>query len=538
MIFDDYGILSLLRVSTTYGKDVLPNAARRIKFSPTRQPGAHVAAALRSDVRRFSRALDFFLLFFTTEVLQTLCDNTNKYAWMHVLDRQTYARRDGSWEEVMPLEMLRFIGLILYMGVVDVPRLHMYWRTTGIFSGLLPPNIMKWNRFFALLSFLSVGDPEDLAAAASDGKTWRVSWLLRHINLQSRSLFQPQRNLAVDERMVKSKARSGIRQYIRDKVTKFGYKLWVLADSNTGYTINFFVYTGKREVPGPHGLAFDVVTRLCTEYLHQGYKIFMDNFYTSAKLFEHLLEHKTLACGTTRKDRRGFPKELKDATWERRAQRGDVRWIREGNILFMQWKDRRSVFLMSTMHTANKHVAAKRREKRGGQWVVNTINKPLLVHEYNTGMLGVDKSDQIIATYNVLRKCVRWWKTLFFHAVDIVCVNSFILFQEHQKENLNVEELFRNRNFDQLAFREELIQQIFQYDEVSQGHAPFSPPFSPLDPVRHQPKRMEKRRNCKLCYEKTKTQNRTNVFCSTCKIYLCFLPSRDCFAEWHSRRSQ
>ncbi|KAH8019612.1 hypothetical protein HPB51_020311 [Rhipicephalus microplus] len=170
--------------------------------------------------------LIFFLLFFTTEVLQTLCDNTNKYAWMRILDRQTYARRDSSWEEVMPLEMLRFIGLIIYMGVIDVPRLHMYWQTTGIFSSLLPPNIMRRDRFFALLAFLSVGDPEDLAAAASDGKTtWRVSWLLRHINLQSQNLFQPQRNLAVDERMVKSKARSGIRQYIRDKVTKFGYKL-------------------------------------------------------------------------------------------------------------------------------------------------------------------------------------------------------------------------------------------------------------------------------------------------------------------------
>ncbi|KAH8035404.1 hypothetical protein HPB51_005128 [Rhipicephalus microplus] len=343
---------STTKVSTTYGKDVLPNPARRMKFSSVRQPGAHLAAALRSGVRRFSRALDFFLLFFTTEVLQTnICDNTNKYAWMRILDRQIYARRDGSWEEVMPLEMLRFIGLIIYMGVVDVPRLHMYWRTTGIFSSLLPPNIMRRDRFFALLAFLSVGDPEDLAAAASDGKTWRVSWLLRHINLQSQNLFQPQRNLAVDERMVKSKARSRIRQYIQDKVTKFGYKLWVLADSNTGYTINFFVYT--------------------------------------------------------RKDRRGFPKELKDATWERRAQHGDVCWIREGNILFMQWKDRRSVYLMSTMPTANKHVAAKRRKKRGGQWVVNTVKKPLLVHEYNTGMLGMDKSDQIIATYNVLRKCTH-----------------------------------------------------------------------------------------------------------------------------------
>lgn len=494
-ILDDSAIVCFFRASTTYGRDTLPNSSRHVKFLPTIEPGAYVGAVMRSDARRFCRALDFFLLFFTTEVIKTVCENTNKYAWMHILGKQTYSRRDGSWEEVTPLEMLRLIGLIIYMGLVEVPRLHLYWRTTGTFSGLLPPNIMRRDRFFALLAFLSVGDPEDAAAAASDGKTWRVSWLLRHINQQSVNFFQPQRDLSVDERMVKSKARSGIRQYIRDKVTKFGYKLWVLADSKTGYTLQFFVYTGKREAPGPHGLAFDVVNRLCTQYLDQGYKIYMDNFYTSGKLFEHLLQRKTLACGTTRKDRRCFPAELKDTAWEKRAQRGDIRWIRKGSILYMQWKDRRAVNLMSTMHTANQHVPAKRRERRGSQWALKVIKKPLLVHEYNAGMLGVDKSDQIIGTYNVLRKCVRWWKTLFFHCVDIACVNSFILFQEHRKNNPEVPELSRSIYFDQLAFREELIHQIFDYDEVAQGHAPISPPFAPLDPLRHQPKRMDKRRN-------------------------------------------
>ncbi|KAH8034665.1 hypothetical protein HPB51_000303 [Rhipicephalus microplus] len=57
-----------------------------------------------------------------------------------------------------------------------------------------------------------------------------------------------------------------------------------LADSETGYTLQFSVYTGKRERPGPHGLAFDVVSSLCSEYLDQRYRIYMDNFYTSAKL--------------------------------------------------------------------------------------------------------------------------------------------------------------------------------------------------------------------------------------------------------------
>ena len=51
-------------------------------------------------------------------------------------------------------------------------------------------------------------------------------------------------NVAIDERMVPSKARSGMRQYIKDKPVKFGFKLWVIAESDTGYTLDFNIYTG------------------------------------------------------------------------------------------------------------------------------------------------------------------------------------------------------------------------------------------------------------------------------------------------------
>ena len=37
--------------------------------------------------------------------------------------------------------------------------------------------------------------------------------------------------VSIDERMVKSKGRSGMRQFMPDKPVRFGFKLWVMADA-------------------------------------------------------------------------------------------------------------------------------------------------------------------------------------------------------------------------------------------------------------------------------------------------------------------
>ena len=42
------------------------------------------------------------------------------------------------------------------------------------------------------------------------------------------------------------------------------------------------------------------------------YHIFFDNFFSTVKLFDDLLEDDIYACGTFRKDRKGIPKDIKD----------------------------------------------------------------------------------------------------------------------------------------------------------------------------------------------------------------------------------
>ena len=105
------------------------------------------------------------------------------------------------------------------------------------------------------MTLLHVADP---AAENPDDKLRKVESFIDYFKSRCLALYQPRQQLAIDERMVKSIHRSGIRQYIKDKPTKWGIKLWVLADSSNGYTIDFNVYIGKaagRDV-SVHGLGY------------------------------------------------------------------------------------------------------------------------------------------------------------------------------------------------------------------------------------------------------------------------------------------
>lgn len=73
---------------------------------------------------------------------------------MYILDKPTYARPDGSWAEVTRTEMVQFIGLLIYMGIVEVPQINLYWNVRSLYRGVLPPRITS--RIMSRIHFMSL----------------------------------------------------------------------------------------------------------------------------------------------------------------------------------------------------------------------------------------------------------------------------------------------------------------------------------------------------------------------------------------------
>lgn len=498
-------------------------------FKPKLPPGLQLPARTREEKLKFTTPLDFFKLFFTVDLVTHLCEYTNNYARIHGPRKPTLYKR---WDGIEPSDFYDYIGVLMYMAVVEAPNIELYWSTAPLFHGLWARHFMSKLKFKAMQSFLKVCNAETENNAVD--KLCKVRFLHDYIRRKCMKLWQPYEHVAVDERMVRNRGRFTFRQFVKDKPTRWGMKLWVLADSSNGYTYDFEVYTGKGAPVSKNGLAYDVVMRLCKSLEKQGYKVFFDNFYSGVQLLKDLLTNGTVCCGTLLTNRKGVPTAFKDTKVFAKGPRGQMRWKREGNLLFLQWLDNKSVTFISTVHKkANLFGHVKRRTKVNGQYRPIYVRQPKIVEDYNKFMSGVDKSDQLLGKYETLRKTHRWWKTLFYHFVDISRVNSYLMFKDWMKKNPDMPELQRPASYGQLDFTVELIRQLGGIDDNTQVPLYKKPQPQPPTHVLV-PTWSNDYKNCKLCYKKYKKEQKTYVICGTCKLHYCFTKQRNCLLESHS----
>lgn len=381
----------------------------------------------------------FFEKFFSEDLLDSICSETNRYAATKGKDSFRLDAR----------ELKLFLALLLASGYVRFPRKRMFWETAEDVSIRCLSEAMSRNRFEEILRYLHLADNSNLD---TDDKFAKVRPMVNHINEQCKSNFIPEQNISIDESMIPYHGKHGAKQYMHGKPIPFGYKAWAAA-TRLGYVIALDLYQGKSAtVPSDHGslgVGGSVVCKLVQELpdhdtLH--YHIVIDNFFTSIKLLNHLKDMGIAATGTLRANRDGKAplKPIKQMDKEPRGTH-EVVVDTNSNVCLTRWKDNKTVTVASTftglkpVGTTKRYVRTERQRK--------AIPIPKAIQVYNQYMGGIDRFDQNVAYYMTNIRSKKWWWPIFRFLLDLAVQNAFQLYRLQQ----GVETL------DLLGFRRSIV---------------------------------------------------------------------------------
>ena len=447
------------------------------------------------------------------------------------------------------------------MGILRLPRVELYWTNQYPLIYTKVREVMVKDRFLAILRALHLNDSSLQVPMGQPGydPLFKVRKLLDLVTPRFEDQFNLDEWVSIDEAMIPFKGRLSFKQYMKDKPTKWGIKVFVLADAKTGYTKRIQIYTGKNQnltTAADLGLTIRVVLDLMDGLEDSHIKLFVDNYYTSPTLFLELYLKGVNACGTARSNRAHFPKRLlvvkgkkivkrgqKEYGGHRRTistkvNRGYISHRASGPLLAQVWVDKRVIYFLSTMHCARPHVTVSRTNPDGSK---EDRACPPCLPDYQRYMRGVDRGDQLEGYYNSGRRSVKWWKRVFTYIVEASILNAYVLDayrppldDDSDSDDSSTRPPYHCR--DSLHFRLSLASGLIGDFSNRQrvGRPAVTNSMRRNWSRHHLPRCAPIKGKCALCT--IRGQRCESIqHCTVCKVHLC-VNRRECFYEYHTLR--
>ncbi|XP_049816312.1 piggyBac transposable element-derived protein 4-like [Schistocerca nitens] len=244
---------------------------------------------------------------------------------------------------------------------------------------------------------------------------------------------------------------------------------------------------------------------------------------------QRLKKQGIYACGTVRKGRVGFPKDLEN---EKNMYRGEFQFHCSGQgITAFVYKDRKPIQFPSHFYNTVNVDTASRKSKDGSR---TEISCPDIVKDYNTYMGLADKSDMLKSIYEIDRKSKKWWHRILWHFLDVTVVNACIIYNEHCDNDQKTLKQFTLSVIAGLVGETSSSTPNRKRSQIQRNKfEPFVAPEKRFDSASHMPEKGPPRR-CAHC-STAKEPHRTRSFCKMCNVGLCLTKTKNCFTEFHKK---
>ena len=132
------------------------------------------------------------------------------------------------------------------------------------------------------------------------------------------------------------------------------------------------------------------------------------------------------------KNRQHIPQQFRQKNF--RLSDDQVQAFRSGCLLALAWRapsKKKGIIMISTKDSANVTTVTSRATRKSAM-------KPVVVHNYNQSMNGVDLADQYTTYYSFIRRSRKWWKKICFWLLEVATVNSYILYKSKHKTSTHL----------------------------------------------------------------------------------------------------
>ncbi|XP_035215834.1 piggyBac transposable element-derived protein 4-like [Stegodyphus dumicola] len=201
--------------------------------------------------------------------------------------------------------------------------------------------------------------------------------------------------------------------------------------------------------------------------------------------------------------------------------------FQKGKICVLKWQDKKPISFLSTYHGTDFETLSKNDK---------LIRKPTAIIDYNKKMGGVDKADQCLAYYPVIRNQQRkYYKKIFRHLLDQAVWNAFVIYTKcgglnrHLEFRLRLIERLIEEHLTQLSHPNDASSQYGSIVRLTGRHFPSVIPHTGA--TRNNPSR-----RCVVCNKQRNDKGKrirreTRYWCEECNVGLCVHP---CFKTYHT----
>lgn len=466
----------------------------------------HIIPGPTGIAREISKPKELFHLFFEEGMIDDILQHTNAEIG---LKNNKYKISKFTTTQTSASEIKALVGLLIQSAGLKSNHLPTRILFDTMRSGITYKACMSAERFDFLLRCLRFDDRNTRQDRRVSDKLAPIRDIWEKFIGNCTKWYKPGSYITIDEQLVGFRGRCPFRMYIPNKPNKYGLKLVMLADSSTKYMCNAMPYMGKNTNTGSEPLATYFVKELSKPYHGTNRNLTMDNWFTSVPMAEELLKppYKLTVVGTLRSNKREIPKEMAN-TRSRPVGTSLFGFDKEMTLVSYKPKSNKVVYLLSTTHD---------------QPTINSDSKkPEIIEFYNSTKGAVDTVDQMCSIMSTSRKTNRWPLCLFYDILNLILVNTYVIYVSNTIRNGN--KPMTRRHFalemaDEMMkpWLKERYQTVTLPRNLKQNIAAILKIDDPLEGSSQEV--CKTRKTCSYC--PAKKRRMTTTYCKGCKKPIC-----------------